>query len=168
VRQKVPKVRGVIGLSPAELEALARKYAALAGLRARRDGGGDGATRAELRALAAEFPGCLRELDTLGAREISRRAAACAACAAGGAGVTPEPWMAWIVAYHALMARALAVRSAGAAGAAADDFERAALAPPGGRVNVVVLREIAARFGVAAETVAAALFPVRRASPYRL
>jgi hypothetical protein len=161
-------VEGFIGPSRPELEALARKYAALAGLRARRDGGGDGATRAELRALAAAFPGCLRELDTLGAEEIARRAAVCAACAAN-AGATPEPWMAWIVAYHALMARALAARAAGQpALAAADDFERAALAPPGGRVNVVVLREIAARFGVAADTVAAALFPVRRVSPYRL
>jgi hypothetical protein len=159
------KIRDFPGPGRPQLAALARKYEALAGLRARRDGAGAAATRAELRALASEFPGCLRELDTLGAQEIARRAAACAEAAGGK---TPEPWMAWIAAYHALMARALEIRSASRAAHAADDFDRAALAPPEGRVNVVVLREIAARFGVAAEVVAAALFPVRRASPYRL
>jgi hypothetical protein len=49
-----------------DLRALARKYERLAGWRGQRDGGSS-ATRDELRALAAEFPGCLRELDTLGA-----------------------------------------------------------------------------------------------------
>ena len=160
-----------------ELAALARKYAALAALRARRDAGGAAATRAELRALAREFPGCLRELDTLGAEEIARRAAACAEAAARSAAEhepepepEPEPWMAWIAAYHALMARALAVRASTdeKARAAADAFEQAALAPPDGRVNVVVLREIGQRFGVPAATVAEALFPVRRRSPYQL
>src|SRR6185503_14018776 len=156
------------GPDAAALAALARKYAALAGLRARRDSGGSAATRAELRALAAEFPGCLRELDTLGVKEIARRASACAEAAAGAAA---EPWMAWIVTYHTLMARALEVRATSggkSARAAADAFERAALAPPGGRVNVVVLREIGERFGLPAATVAAALFPVRRRSPYDL
>jgi hypothetical protein len=154
------------GPRPVELAALARKYAALAALRARRDSGGTAPTRGELRALAAEFPGCLRELDTLGAREIARRAVACGEAAAGAAA---EPWMAWIAAYHALMARALEVRSAAKSRpAGADAFEQAALAPPGGRVNVVVLREIGERFGVPAATIAGALFPVRRRSPYAL
>ena len=57
----------------AVLRALARKYQRLAGWRGQRDGGSS-ATRDELRALAAEFPGCLRELDTLGAEELARRA----------------------------------------------------------------------------------------------
>jgi hypothetical protein len=162
-----------VGVSPViganELAALARKYAALGALRGRRDAGGSAATRAELRALAREFPGCLRELDTLGAPEIARRAAACAEAAAGPA-PKPEPWMAWIAAYHVLMARALEVRASSGdrARAAADAFEQAALAPPGGRVNVVVLREIGQRFGVSAATVAETLFPVRRRSPYQL
>lgn len=161
----------VIGAT--ELAALARKYAALEALRGRRDGGGSAATRAELRALAREFPGCLRELDTLGAAEIARRAAACAEAAARSAAAPapePEPWMAWIAAYHTLMARALEVRasSGDSARATADVFEQAALAPPGGRINVVVLREIGQRFGVPAATVAETLFPVRRRSPYQL
>src|SRR5262245_17613048 len=97
-------------MTPERLATLARKYGTLVGLRGRRDGGGPPATRDELRALAAEFPGCLRELDTLGPGELARRAAAATAAAAGG---PREPWMDWIADYHALMADALAARAAG-------------------------------------------------------
>ncbi len=155
--------------SPVALQALARKYVRLAAWRDRRDGDGlAAATRDELRVLASEFPGCLRELDTLGAAELARRAAACAAAAADP--LTAEPWMAWIDGYHALVRRALAAREARARGEApgGDAFEQAALAPPGGRMGVVVMRALAVRFGVPAATIAAALFPVRRPSPYDL
>jgi hypothetical protein len=151
------------------LHALARKYEALAALRARRDTDGAPATRVELRALASEFPGCLRELDTLGTAELARRTLACAAVAERGA--APEPWMAWIDGYHALMRQALQTRAARLRGTApdeSDDFVRAVLAPPGGRVGVVILRALASRFGVPAATIAAALFPTRRPSPYGL
>jgi hypothetical protein len=115
------------------------------------------------RALAAEFPGCLRELDTLGAPEIGRRAAACAAAAAGG---PSEPWMGWIAAYHELVAETLAARrprrTAGARAAHARPTARRE------RLNVTVLRALAARFDVPAVIIARALFPVRRPSPYRL
>jgi hypothetical protein len=140
--------------SPGTLAALARKYEALVALRGRRDGGGAAATRDELRALAAEFPGCLRELDTLGSEELARRAGAAAGAAAGGA---REPWMEWIAAYHRAMADALAARGRGEV-----------VAAPEGRLNVKVLRELGARFGVAAATISEALFPVRRPSPYAL
>jgi hypothetical protein len=155
--------------------ALARKYAALVTLRRRRDDGGDPAGGGALRALAAEFPGCLRELDTLGLPELGRRANACSDDAAH------EPWMDWIAGYHALMRAAFAVRAeAGtpeelvarasrAAGVSLDEaFVASALAPPHGRVGVVVLRALAARFGVPAPEIASALFPVRRPSPYSL
>jgi hypothetical protein len=150
------------------LRALARKYQRLSAWREGRDGAGAGATRDELRALAAEFPGCLRELDTLGAPALSRRAAACGAAADDPAAV--EPWMAWIDGYHALVRRALAAREARARGMAPvdDPFEQTALSPPGGRIGVVVMRALAERFGVPAPTIAAALFPVRRPSPYAL
>ena len=151
--------------------ALARKYAALVELRRRRDAGGDAAGGGALRALAAEFPGCLRELDTLGPAELQRRAAACA-------GRTAEPWMDWISGYHALMRGALAARAASgdaravasaAAGLPIDEaFVRDVLAPPGGRMGVVIFRALGARFGVPAATIAVALFPVRRPSPYTL
>jgi hypothetical protein len=135
-------------------DALTRKYRALVALRTRRDGGGAPATRRELRALAREFPGCLRELDTLGPDELARRAAAAAVAAAGG---SREPWMDWIAAYHALMASELAARARGEA-----------VPAPEGRLNVKVLRALGARFGVPAETIAATLFPPRRPPPYRL
>jgi hypothetical protein len=153
-----------VGGSSELLGALARKYLALVALRARRDGGGTPAARDELRALAAEFPGCLRELDTLGGEELSRRAAAVVAAAAGG---PREAWMDWIAGYHALMAEALAARARGAAGED-DALGRAALDPPEGRLNVVVLRALGARFGVPPATIAATLFPLRRPSPYEL
>lgn len=155
---------------------LARKYAALVELRRRRDAGGDAAGGGALRALAAEFPGCLRELDTLGLPELERRAQACA-------GPNDEPWMHWIAGYHALMRAALAVRApdapddpsalAAAASRAAgftldEAFVAAVHAPPEGRVGIVVFRALAARFGVPAQTIAAMLFPVRRPSPYEL
>jgi hypothetical protein len=145
-------------LSRDRVAALARKYRRLVELRGRRDGAGAGppTTRADLRALAAEFPGSLRELDTLGAPELHRRAAACAAAAAGGA---VEPWMAWIDCFHELLQRALAAR---ARGAGVDPFERAVLSPPDGRMLPVVIDEVAATFGEPRDRVAAALFPSRR------
>jgi hypothetical protein len=109
-------------LSQARLEALARKYACLVALRTRRDGDGPAATRAELRALAAEFPGALRELDTLGAAELARRADACAAALAGG---IQEPWMAWIDGFHT----PVIVRQVAAAFAASPELVAATLFP---------------------------------------
>jgi hypothetical protein len=154
-------------LETATLRALARKYERLASWRDRRDGDGPTATREELRALATEFPGCLRELDTLGAAELGRRAAACAAAADDPAAT--ELWMAWVDGYHALVRRALAAREARGRGEAPGDaFAQAILAPPGGRMGVVVMRALAARFGVPAVTIAATLFPPRRPSPYEL
>jgi hypothetical protein len=154
-----------------ELRALARKYQALEGLRARRDAGGSGGggqVAIQLRALAAEFPGCLRELDTLGLAELARRAQAVEVAARGGA---RESWMAWIWGYHQLMRAALAVRRGERAqdGDGADEaFAAEVLAPPEGRVGIVVLRRLAAAHGRPAREIAAALFPVRRPSPYAL
>ena len=142
---------------------MARKYAALAALRARRDSQGPPATRGELRELAGEFPGCLRELDTLGPDELARRATVVASVAAGGA--APEPWMHWIAAYHEAMRQALVARAPGGAG---QSSKVGRAAGPEGRLNVVILRQLALHFGIPAETIAHALFPVRRPSPYQL
>ena len=175
-----------------ELNALARKYRTLVELRARRDQEPQAETQlqpdqpppqseprtpaAVLRSLAREFPGCLRELDTLGAAELSRRAARVAEAAASGA--ASEPWIAWIAGYHRLMRAALAIRRAGGAVAGAGDasdraeidagFVADVMAPPDGRVGIVVLRRLALDFEVPAREIAAALFPVRRPSPYEL
>jgi hypothetical protein len=171
-----------------ELHALARKYRTLVALRARRDQQparpqpddvpsppvSEKTPAAVLRSLAREFPGCLRELDTLGPTELARRAARVEQAAEAGAAT--EPWMSWIARYHSLMRAALAIRRAGGS-AAEDPRDRASLdaafvadvmAPPDGRLGIVVLRRLAHDFGVPAREIAAALFPLRRPSPYEL
>lgn len=178
----------MVGPDTETLAALVRKYQTLLELRQARDrrghaSVGSGATvialRQRLRALAQEFPGCLRELDTLGATEMDRRLRVLAMAAAGGA---QEPWMAWIADYHALMRAAFQLKNAGrtggedphtaattAASASLDGaFVEAVRQPPQGRLGIVVLRTLGARFGVTPARIAATLFPPRRQSPYRL
>jgi hypothetical protein len=170
----------------AALIELAEKYRALAELRARRDQAAPVApSRAALRALAARHPGCLRELDTLGPIELQRRAEAAQAAATGGA---REPWMAWIWGYHSLMRATLATKralgrrrphdhelpalageAARVAGFALDGaFVQAVVAPPQRRLAVVVLRLLGDLFATPPATIAGALFPTRRPSPYDL
>ena len=47
-------------------------------------------------------------------------------------------------------------------------FVQAVSAPPQGRIGIVVLRRLAALYQQPAKTIAAALFPLRRPSPYDL
>jgi hypothetical protein len=154
--------------APVDAGALARKYAALVELRRRRDQGGDPSGGGALRALAAEFPGCLRELDTLGIVELERRARVTRAASDGADAA--EPWVAWIAAYHELMRAALALRDPSRAATITVDaaFAAAVRSPPHGRIGVVVLRALSARFAIPAATISAALFPARRPSPYAL
>jgi hypothetical protein len=169
----------------ADLLDLADKYAALARLRGQRDGGDVQADRAMLRGLAARYPGCLRELDTLGAQEITRRARAAQEAGAGG---PREPWMAWIWTYHRLMAAALATKRAigrgrprpeelptlaararEVSGLPLDDaFVQEVATPPQRRLGVAVLRLLGALFGQPPTLVAQTLFPARRPAPYTL
>jgi hypothetical protein len=169
-----------------DLKDLARKYRTLVALRARRDQQraehpdppplSEKTPAAVLRSLAREFPGCLRELDTLGAAELARRAACLAEAATAGATSEAEPWIAWIARYHKLMRAALAARRDRGAGAQEScegievdaEFLAEVMAPPHGRLGIVVLRRLARDFGVPAREIAAALFPLRRPSPYEL
>jgi hypothetical protein len=154
-------------MTPAALAPLAAKYRRMLALR--HAGAGD---RAALRALAADFPGALRELDTLPTDEIARRAEATAA------GVF-EPWMEWMLAYHALMRAALLLKRRLAAGGSVDDalldavraasgapidaaFARAVAAPIHGRLMAEVFGVLAARFGRERRELWDALFPPRR------
>jgi len=120
----------------------------------------------------------------LGLDELRRRRDAAARAAAGGA---TEPWMAWIGAYHALMratlhvkarlakaaprarepAAALAREASRMCGIALDaEYVRAVARPPQGRLGIVVMQRLSALFREPPETIARALFPVRRPSPY--
>jgi hypothetical protein len=174
-----------------ELVALAEKYRALIALRARRDAGRepDPAVREVLRALAARFPGSLRELDTLGRAELERRAEATSRAASGG---PEEPWMAWIMAYHRLMAAVLAIKRETAAGRRArialSDVQAAALAanaaretgfpldsafvrcvdrPARGRLGPLVMATLSHVLGIKVHLLSKTLFPPRRPSSPR-
>lgn len=119
-----------------EITELARKYAALVDLRARREAGGGVAPRGELLALARAFPGALRELDTLPRDVIDARQADLQAALKGA---PHAPWIAWMIAYHATMRAALFVKArlsraarpsrAGDAGAPPPDRDGVAIAP---------------------------------------
>jgi hypothetical protein len=172
-------------LSPAELQELAAKYAALVVLREARDHGDEEHPSETLRDLSQSFPGSLRELDTLGLTELRRRAAATLAAAQGAA---TEPWMAWVLAFHRLLAAALLIkRAAGsrhgptigqvtrdallteasqlAGMSVGGDLFDAFVHPPGGRLAPLVLREVAQRFAVPLDEVVRTLFPSRRPGP---
>jgi hypothetical protein len=167
-----------------ELRALSRKYETLAKLRRERERDRSQPTPGVLRALAREFPGALRELDTVALDEIDRRRHALSDAADGG---TIEPWMAWMAAYHAAMRAALSVKARVARSASLSDalartlaadasrrsglsvdeaFVRAVASPPDGRLNVVVFRRLGREFGVPPDAMWEALFPSRRAGRY--
>jgi hypothetical protein len=120
---------------------------------------GEGAeARAALRAFAAEWPGALKELDTLPTDEIERRVRACA-------DGDDEPWMAWSARYHELMRAALAIRRSDGSVAATARVDEAFVAqvkrPRHGRLNVVVFAELAREFDLPAREIWDALFPAR-------
>lgn len=155
------------------LSALARKYRTLSELRRRLEPAASGT----LRALAAEFPGALRELDCLPLGELDRRLAAVTRAEAGE---LVEPWIEWMLAYHQRMRLALRtkrrLRGAGPAqpelmarvadelgrerGAECDaDFVARVAGPPRGRLNVLVFELLEAEFGQSRLDLESALFP---------
>ena len=143
------------------LTSLLDKYERMRALRGRLGRGTPApAERAQLRSLAADFPGALRELDTLSTAEIDHRLTV-AQVAARGEGA--PAWLLWTAVYHTLMKRALASRR----GAPATEGERLPL--PQGRLNVLVFAALALRFELAAEVLWDRLFPAtgRAARPYR-
>ena len=176
-----------------DLIGLARKYDALADLRERREQGAGVAPRGELRALAREFPGALRELDTLPRAEIERRRASLRATLPGDAAA---PWMTWMIAYHATMrvalfikarlarsrdpggdrlgsglpdelARQIAHDAARHSGLPIDEpFVHAVARPPARRVNAAVFERLGRELGVPADEMWQTLFPTRRATRF--
>lgn len=170
--------------SEEELRALARKYQVLAKMRRDRARDGSIAARADMRALAREFPGSLRELDTVHLDEIDRRTRVLTEAAQGDTVV--EPWMIWMSAYHATMraalfvkarvarspllsddrARAIAESATSHLGQPIDEgFVRTVASPPRGRLNAFVFERLGQGFGVAPELIWQTLFPSRRGLP---
>jgi hypothetical protein len=166
--------------SAATLLRLAWKYQTLGALRRARERGEEVPARQVFRALAAEFPGCLNELDTLPLEDIDARASELARAAEGGA---LDDWMAWLAGYHTLLRAALRLKRRLARGPALDDtraealaqeasegvsapvdaaFVRAVAAPPEGRLNGVVFARLSALHGAPAAAIKRALFPRSR------
>jgi hypothetical protein len=133
---------------------LTDKYRRMLELRARLTGPLDARDRATLKQLAREYPGALRELDSLPTDEIERRLAA---CERGG-----EPWLDWMQRYHTLMRAALRIKSGGAAVDVDDAFARAVRRPEHGRVMAVVFTRLASELGLPRQQVWDTLFPPRK------
>jgi hypothetical protein len=166
-----------------DLLALARKYRALSELRRAQHRMSFSDARAPLRELSREFPGSLRELDSLPLEEIEKKGELLESAAR-----EPEarpgiaPWMQWMHAYHLTMRAALAVKRrlagrrapsdalafeiAGAVSAELGyrcdlEFVFAVARPPQGRINPIVLRRLALMFDADPEALGRALFPAR-------
>ncbi len=172
-------------LSRSDLAQLARKYRTLGELRRTEHHVAAAEVRTPLGDLAREFPGALRELDTLPLDEIDRRADRLEAAADAG---ESEPWMEWLYAYHVAMRAALHVKRVLAGARGIDDrrafelardaarvtgyrcdvaFVHAVARPPGGRLNAVVFGRLEAELGARPGSVWQALFPERRPMPRR-
>jgi hypothetical protein len=126
-------------VTPADLR---RKYVALLALRNALAAAPSDNERQALRALASEFPGALRELDSYPQAELERRLALVEHAAL-------DPWVTWMCRYHALMRDELARRRAG-------DRQRA----PDGRLQKRVLQMMAAEFNEPVDALWEALFPL--------
>jgi hypothetical protein len=179
---------------PETVAALREKYARMLALRvaharAKDDPGFvEPDPRREMAALAARFPGALREIDALPLATIRGRVAALDAVLRGDAGA--EPWMVAQAAFHRLARGALAakrwlaserrtasshagaladVRATFLADASLDGDARAwaddlgALArPPRGRLLPLVYARAAAELGATPAEIRALVFPPKR------
>ena len=88
------------------IRALCAKYESLCDLRQRQES--SVAPRSELAALAAAYPGALRELDCLPMEELEQRRSLLRAVVEGTAQV--ERWMQLQIAYHGCMRAVLRIR----------------------------------------------------------
>ncbi len=162
-----------------QMHELLAKYREMSAMRADHDAGRDADPRPRMRALAARFPGALREIDELPAALIDGRIADLEASIAGA----PLPlWARAAADYHAWMRVALALRRH--AGRVRDrvaalawietsylprEGEPAAreliavveqvLHPPEGRLNRWIFAHLAPRHGLSAAELEAAIFP---------
>jgi hypothetical protein len=151
------------------VKSLAEKYRRMAALRKSLSAAEppDAAQRAELKQLAKDFPGALRELDTLPTDEIERRLSALE-------GGQIEPWMRWMQRYHELMRAALHIKAhpdrdtAQLAAQLAEEsgvdevFVRQVAKPQHGRLMVTVFEQLSQEEGLERGALWDALFPPRK------
>lgn len=140
-----PRRATIEWMGPRELR---EKYAELRALRT--DTSGADPT-ARMRALAARFPGALREIDVLPLETIDARLLALDAVLAGA---PEERWMRVAAAFHVAMRAALDRKRAGASARA-----------PSGRLTDLVWAELTERFGEPTSALRVLVFGPRRRSP---
>ncbi len=121
--------------------------------------------RAQLRALAREFPGALRELDRITTEELDRRVAT---LEAGQVGEPLPLWCAWMDAYHTWMGRALALRRREHVPGASAEFMARVAQPAHGRLMTVVFDELSRQFNEPRERIWNELFPSEKPRAYRI
>lgn len=143
------------------IAALLRKYQTM---RALRHAAAGNEAREQLRTLAREFPGALRELDRIESNEIDARIAALSA----GLGGAPLPrWCAWMDAYHTWMRRALALRRREHVAEASPAFIEQVSRPEHGRLMIAVFDQLAREFATPREEIWNELFPSKTPRAYR-
>lgn len=166
------------------LRDLHAKYTEIAALR--RSTLTRAAARPRMAALAARFPGALRELDALPEEAIDARLGALAGALVGAsAEVALAPWMAAQARYHALARGALSVKRWLGRARHVDDEDRRRFreaaeghaepsewlawaehlselaAPPRGRLVPLVVARVAAQLGVSPDEAHGLIFPPR-------
>lgn len=162
------------------LAALRDKYLALITLRTDHAAGAPPPDKQALRALAARFPGALRELDQRSMQDLLARRDALVHYLAAGVPSQLPAWATLQIRYHGIMRAVLRLKAAGvatpeqAASLLADllgregtpglsfwDARRVALVrrPPAGRLNPLVIEWTAEICGVSTQYAAEQLLP---------
>jgi hypothetical protein len=162
-----------------DLVALARKYRLLSQLRRKQQPWSAPDLHVSLLQLAREFPGALRELDTLPLVELEARLEALERAAHSG---RVAEWMLWMLAYHGGMRAALhiqrrlegrarlvralaadlAAEAARESGFGCDaEFVTTVAALPSGALHQFVIQRVGLQRGAPEAAVRRALFPAR-------
>ena len=134
-------------MSPSALQNLVVKYTEMRRLRILAIEAPHADPREEMAALAAAFPGALREIDELPLEEIDARLASLARAASDLSAV--EPWMRAVLSFHELTRGALAAKKwlsgrKTVTRADRDELEKLAHATPGGVAILPWLDDLAA------------------------
>ncbi len=164
------------------MRELRDKYVEMRAMRLEDAEGRAGDPRARMRALAARFPGALREIDALPMGSIEARIAELERVVRGG---EPPRWAVMLAHYHGWMRAALALRRHGGRersvaltwvrteyrpGAhepsveALSDAVDCLLAPPGGRLNRAVFALLGEEHAASPDSIERELFPAPGAS----
>jgi hypothetical protein len=158
----------------ASCEELLSKYRRMRRMRLEDEATPGADQRGAMRALAADFPGALREIDERPLEQIEARIAALEGALEGG---PLPPWTAPVAGYHRLLRAALRIRRAAPKSLPEEERRRAAreagralsppvegcwaeapLTPPEGRLTALVIGTLEDRLGLSVEAIEEALF----------